>query len=545
MAKTFPIGCTIVLVSNEWIFLYGPPGAGKSSLARRLAQQLELPHVDLDECIARQAGQSIAQIFAAQGEAGFRQRERAALADVLRQPPGCVALGGGALLDDHTRKQVQSAGQVLCLSAPFDALLARLQAESASAPRPLLHAGADDAAGRLQSLLQRRAAHYASFPLQLETGGADLETLAWQAQVQLGMFHVSGMGAAYDVRVVEGGLASLGQMLQQRGLQSPITLVSDEHVAQHYAAPALESLRQAGYTAALVAIPAGEAHKTIETVNRLWAAFLELGLERSSTVIALGGGVVGDLAGFAAATYLRGIPWVVVPTSLLAMADASLGGKTGADLPQGKNLVGAFHPPRLALADPSLLATLPRLELINGLAEVIKQGVLGDPALFALCAQGLEALHGRWGELVRRAMAVKVQVILEDPYERGRRASLNLGHTLGHALELVSDFRLRHGEAVAIGMLAAARLSEHMHIAAPGLAQQLADALQRCGLPTSLPPDVDRARLLAAMQLDKKKAAGKVRFVLPERIGAVRWDVEIPDLEMILLPFPLGRGQGG
>jgi 3-dehydroquinate synthetase len=203
-------------------------------------------------------------------------------------------------------------------------------------------------------------------------------------------------------------------------------------------------------------------------------------------------------------------------------------------LPQGKNLVGAFHPPSLVLADPQSLATLPPAELRNGLAEVVKHGVIGDPQLFTLCSQGWQALQDRWVEIVRRGMAVKVRIIQEDPYEKGCRASLNLGHTLGHAIELVSGFELKHGEAVSIGMVASARLAERLGIAQPALASQIADTLAGLDLPVEIPSDLDRQRLLQVMGVDKKRQSGKLRFVLPESIGEVRWGVEIPDPAMIL-----------
>jgi 3-dehydroquinate synthase len=261
---------------------------------------------------------------------------------------------------------------------------------------------------------------------------------------------------------------------------------------------------------------------------------LRAGVERGGTVVALGGGVVGDLAGFAAAVYLRGVRWVSVPTTLLAMVDASLGGKTGCDLPQGKNLVGAFHPPSLVLADPQVLQTLPEAELRNGLAETIKHGVIGETALFEKLSQGWQALDQDLEQIVKQAMAVKVRVIQNDPYERGERAALNLGHTLGHALEQASDFSLRHGEAVAIGMLAAARLAEQMKLAPPGLAQEIEAALVRLGLPTHAPLGLRRERVLEAMQLDKKRRSGKLRAVLPVRIGTCRWGVEIGGPEALL-----------
>ncbi len=266
----------------------------------------------------------------------------------------------------------------------------------------------------------------------------------------------------------------------------------------------------------------------------IWAGLVQAGLERGSTVVALGGGITGDLTGFAAATFLRGVSWVGVPTSLLAMADSSLGGKTGADLPQGKNLIGAFHPPALVLADPQVLATLPEAEIRSGLAEVVKHGVISDPQLFALCAQGLDALRADWDTLVRRTMAVKIRVIEIDPYERGLREALNLGHTIGHGVEKASQYRLRHGEAVAIGMVAEARLSERLGIAQPGLAEEIAAVLRTLGLPVSIPAELPRSAILQAMRVDKKRSAGQVRFSLPVSIGNVQTGVGVALDERLL-----------
>ncbi|MBN2548645.1 MAG: 3-dehydroquinate synthase [Anaerolineales bacterium] len=512
------------------IFLYGPPGSGKSAVGAQLARDLSLPFIDLDEMIVQAAGRPVADIFAAEGEAGFRQRERAVLDEAIARGPAVIALGGGALLDAHSRQRAAAAGQVICLNAPLDVLAARLATQAGL--RPLL---SGEARPQLQALLARRADHYASFDRQLDASAGSVEQIAWDAQVLLGRYHVSGMGAGYDVLIRSGSLDDLGQAMLRRGLLGPVALVSDENVARLYADRVSQGLRAAGYTVHLVLLPPGEQFKTLESVSALWQAFLAAGLERSSTVVALGGGVVGDLAGFAAATYLRGVPWVTAPTSLLAMVDASLGGKTGADLPQGKNLVGVFYPPSLALADPAVLATLPQAELRSGLAEVVKHGVIGDPELFELCSQPWQAVLANMDEIVRRAAAVKVRVIRIDPFERGERAALNLGHTLGHALEVTTNYQLRHGEAVSIGMVFAVRLAEKMGLAQAGLAGRLGQVLGGLGLPLEIPSDLDRKRILAALQLDKKRRAGKLRFVLPLRVGEVRWGVEIENLVSTLL----------
>ncbi len=308
---------------------------------------------------------------------------------------------------------------------------------------------------------------------------------------------------------------------KQAGLKGPTLIVSDDHVAPLYGQILLDSLVSAGFTADLIVIPAGEDHKTLETIANLWEELINAGLERGSTLVALGGGVVSDLAGFAAATYLRGIPWVVCPTSLLAMADASLGGKTGADLPQGKNLIGAFHAPKLVLADPDCLNTLPEVELINGMGEVVKHGVISSPELFEQCQT--DVWRTDLEDLVRRAMQVKMAVISEDPFEKGRRAILNLGHTVGHAVELVSGFQLRHGEAVAIGLVAEAQIAVELGLAKPELPQTISGCLIQMGLPVTIPSGMDIEKVLETMQRDKKRAGGQVKFVLPTSIGSVEY----------------------
>jgi shikimate kinase / 3-dehydroquinate synthase len=510
---------------SELFFLYGPPGSGKSTLGHRLAEALDLPFFDLDLEIQAEAGVSISAIFEERGEAGFRSIESECLTALLGGRRGLIALGGGTLLDENNRRRVEAAGPVLCLQASAEMLLSRLQDQAGT--RPLL-GDAGEMLEKLQALLEKRSDHYNSFPTRLDMSTLSDGEALQRAQGALGAMRISGMGNAYDVRVQPGGLDRLGEMLAARGLKGPVTIACDGNISDLYAERAAAALGASGYAVSVTAVPPGEANKTMSTVGSLWEAFLSAGVERSSTVVALGGGVTGDLAGFAAATYLRGVRWVAVPSTLLAMVDAALGGKTGADLPQGKNLVGAFHPPALVLCDPELLDSLPEVELRNGLAEVVKHGILADPDLFELCGRGWDALRsGGWSELVRQAMAVKVGYIQADPYEQGVRAALNLGHTVGHAIELVSGYAVRHGEAVAIGMVVEARLAEGMGMAEQGLSERIAAVLAGLGLPTRIPDGIDRARLGLAMQRDKKKAGGKVFFALPQAIGAVHTGVAI------------------
>ncbi len=498
-------------------------------MGRSLARSLDLSYADLDAEIEAAAGLTIPEIFASEGEGGFRAQERAALGKVLARGSTVVALGAGALLDRENRAKAEATGVVLCLTARPETLLSRLR--SAEAQRPLL---AGDDTSRLTALLAQRADHYASFSLHLDTNSLEPARAVREAQTQLGAFRVRGMGEGYDVRVVPGGLQHLGQELRLRGLQGPIGLVSDENVAALYARAVTEGLRRHGYEVAHVIFPPGESEKTVATLQRIWSELLAAGIERGSTVLALGGGVVGDLAGFASATLLRGVRWVAAPTSLLAMVDASLGGKTGADLPDGKNLIGAFHPPSLVLADPGALATLPEPELRSGLAEVVKHGLIDDPDLFQMCATGIDTLRRDWSAVVGRAMAIKIRIIEEDPFERGPRAALNLGHTVGHAVEKASEFRLRHGEAIAIGLVAEARLAERLSLAEPGLAKSIARVLDGLGLPTEIPPNLDRQSILNAMRVDKKKRQGIVRFALPRLVGQVQVGVTLDRLELAL-----------
>ena len=510
------------------IFLYGPTGSGKTTVGSLLAECLALPFLDLDAHIETICGESISTIIAERGQEGFRELEARALRAALDGRAQVVALGGGSLLREENRALAETSGRVVFLEVSPRVLAQRLQADSHR--RPLL---AGDLAASLDSLLKERQSHYDSFPLRVNAE-AEAQSVAEVIQRQLGYYHLCAMGAPYDALVCGNGLNFAGELLKERGCEGPILLVSDEQVAPLYAGCILESFRQAGYPAQVVVIPAGEQHKTVEMLTRLWQACLEAGLERGSTLAALGGGVVSDLTGFAAATYMRGCSWVAFPTTLLAMVDASLGGKTGFDLPQGKNLVGAFYPPRLVLSDPSVLASLPERELRAGLAEVLKHGVIGDPDLFAPCARGWQAVAADLPQVVWRAQAVKVKLIEADPYEKGLRAALNFGHTIGHAVELVSGYSLRHGEAVAIGMVVETRLAEKLGIAADGLAEQIRAALAGLGLPVEIPAGLPRADILRAVQADKKKSQGTVKFALPEKVGLVRTGVEIADLDALM-----------
>lgn len=512
------------------LFLYGPPGTGKSTIGKLLAQNLRLPFIDLDRVIETDAGMFISQIMDERGETAFRDMETAALQETVGRafPKGdavsvtntqdkIIALGGGALLRDENRAFAESNGSVLLLMAELPTLLGRMKKESEK--RPLL---AGDLESKLTALLEKRRDHYNSFLLKLHVDGKSAEQNAHEAQIKLGRHHLSAMGE-YDVLV--GQVSNLTNF----PMQNPI-IVTDENVAKYH----LEQIQKL-FNAKSVIIPAGEEHKNLETVSRLWDTFLENGLDRKSIVIALGGGVIGDMAGFAASTYMRGIDWIAIPTTLLSMVDASLGGKTGFDLPQGKNLIGSFHPPKLVIADPSLLLTLPERELRSGMAEVVKHGIISDPDLFAMCQHGMDWVKDNLEDVVKRAMAVKIQIIEADPYEKGVRAALNLGHTVGHAVELVSEFELRHGEAISIGMAAEARYAARLGLAGASVVEAIESTLSNLKLPIHIPAEMPREEIIRAMRVDKKKNAKAIRFALPVEIGKVELvATRVSDLEDVL-----------
>lgn len=324
-------------------------------------------------------------------------------------------------------------------------------------------------------------------------------------------------GGQYDVMV---GVHLLSQVRELVPTGSSLVVVTDSTVGSLYA----DTL-----DAPVIIIPAGEQHKTLQTVGIIYDEMLALGLDRKAVLLALGGGVVGDVTGFVAATYMRGIHFVQCPTTLLSMVDASVGGKTGVDLPQGKNLVGAFKQPLAVIADLATLQSLPPAEFASGMAEVVKHGLIASGELWTrLTAWDIEKLEmsdpsfmSSLQTLVVDAIKVKQDVVVSDPYEQGRRAILNLGHTFGHAVEQVSGYQVRHGEAVAIGLVAAANLSARLGFCRPQLQAEIETVLRSIPLPIRIPPHLDLEQIYEMMGSDKKKAVGKLRFVLLREVGDV------------------------
>lgn len=354
--------------------------------------------------------------------------------------------------------------------------------------------------------------------------------------------HVPLGNRSYDIKIGEGLFADLGKECSRLKLGSRCAIISDRNVARLYGRKAQESLSKAGFEPLLVTVAAGETAKSLEMVQACYDRLAAHRLERGSFIVALGGGVVGDLAGFVAATYLRGVPFVQAPTTLLAQVDSSVGGKVGVNLEAGKNLVGSFYQPRLVLAGLETLETLPSRELRAGLAEVIKYGIIYDAALFRELERGLPRLLKRepavLSKVVARCCEIKAEVVGQDETESGLRAILNFGHTIGHGLEAISHYgKYLHGEAIAIGQVAAAKLSQRL-LGLPGEEEgRIRRLFERAGLPVSvgLRPS-QKAKLLSAVKLDKKVREGEVKFVLIERIGQARFGLKVPGalLESVL-----------
>lgn len=517
------------------IVLTGFMGTGKTTVGRQVARRLGRPFVDMDAEIVRRMGKPIPRIFAEDGETVFREMENRLSKELSRPRGWVIATGGGTLINPANRALLLRHGIGICLTCHPDEILRRLRGSN---DRPLLAVA--DPRTEVERLLEQRRDGYAAIPWQIDTTGLSVEAVVARVLeiVSFITLRVRHAGDTYPVHVGQGVLAHLGDVVRAAGAErgSPVAVVCTPVVAHHYRHQVEVSLRAADLQPFICSIPDGETYKTLLTVSALYEQFLAGGLNRAGTVVALGGGVTGDIAGFAAATFMRGVRLIQVPTTLLAMVDASVGGKTGVDLPQGKNLVGAFKQPAAVVIDPLVLSTLPPQEMRSGLAEVIKHGIIGAPELFAELQGGPSPTASSpfatwWGDRgatrIAWALQVKIQVVEEDPFEQGRRAVLNLGHTTGHALEQLSGFTLRHGEAVAIGLVAAARIAERLGRAQPSLASSIELALTAWGLPVRCPPYEVEA-IWAAMAHDKKRRGRALRWVLPHAIGKVEITEEVP-----------------
>ena len=530
------------------IFLTGFSGTGKSSVGREVARHLGWDFLDTDEEIVRRAGNTIADIFTDQGEAYFRELECYVLEQACQGKRRVVATGGGAVMEPHNRELMERNGVVICLEASPETIYQRLLQDKGDGPgpaiRPLLMG--PDAMERIRSLKERRQTNYALAHWTVHTDQITLSQSAsevirgWQMLTNrtTSEEHDADLAAvvqtssgSYPIWVGWGTLETVGRRVREYVAPGAAYIITDETVYRH-ARRAQVFLEEASVATHMFLIQPGEQSKTLEYAQHIYQWLTERRAERGHAIVAVGGGVVGDLAGFVAATFLRGMPFVQVPTSLAAMVDASIGGKVAVDLPQGKNLVGAFYQPRFVLADVEMLSTLPRRELLSGWAEAIKHGLILDEELLGTFESRADALLNLEREVttqvLRRSVAIKADVVSQDEKETtGLRILLNYGHTIGHALEAATGYQaLLHGEAVSIGMMAAGLISAGMGMLSDESLDRQRRLLERYGLPLSF-SGVDFDAVLQAMQMDKKTQGKAIKWVLLEEVGkaVVRSDV--------------------
>lgn len=541
------------------IALIGFSATGKSTVARKVAEHLSWDSVDTDDEIVKLSGKTIPEIFVQDGEDRFRQFERQALKQACQRERIIISTGGGVILDPGNVKVLQKTCIVICLEAKVATIYHRLLQDAlySSSPviRPLL--AVKNPLERIKQLKAFRQPYYAVADWTVHTDSLTIDEVSrevlkgWQyisrscddvnqtAEADLGcMVETSSMH--YPVFVGWGLLDKLGEKIRQAGLSGRAIIISDEAVFPIYGSQSSKAMKKSGFSVKHYLMPPGEASKNIKEAVKIYDFLVKHHVERNDVIVALGGGVVGDLAGFVAATYLRGVPWVQVPTSLIGMVDASIGGKVAVDHPQGKNLIGAFYQPRLVLADVQTLATLPRREFTSGWAEVIKHGLILDADFLKVLEDNAEKLISLTPDIttkvIARSACIKAMVVAEDERETGKRIILNYGHTVAHGLEVASNYKtFLHGEAVAIGMMAAARISQRLGLLTQSAVQCQRALLKKFRLPISCsgirPDDV-----LSAMEVDKKIRNKAIQWVLLKDIGkaVVHTDVSSNDVSSVL-----------
>ncbi|HZS15041.1 MAG TPA: 3-dehydroquinate synthase [Candidatus Dormibacteraeota bacterium] len=525
------------------VALVGLPGSGKSAVGAALARRLGWRHLDTDELVERAAGRTVAEVFAGEGEEGFRERELAALVEALRgDEPLVLSCGGGLAVQPRAGSLLFESAWVVWLDAGDTVLLRRL---GDAAGRPLLR---DDPAAALRGLRAARAAAHARAHLRVDVDDWDVEGVvdavvdalsgarlprepaAVQEHPRMRTVRVELGRRSYQVAIGAGLIDAVVDAVPSSATR--VAVVADRAVLEH--GRALVSALRGSVRATLVPIAGGEQVKTWASAGRLVNRLASLGLDRGDCVVAVGGGTVGDLTGFAAATYQRGVAVVQVPSTLLAMVDSAIGGKTGVNLPGGKNLAGAFWQPRAVVCDVDLLGSVPERDWRAAFAEIVKCSMIAAAELRDVLDAQLDALLARDPAalipVIARCCEVKAAVVSDDERESGRRAILNYGHTVGHALETVTGHgeTLVHGEAVAAGMRVAGRLSVQRNGCPAADAAWQDGVLRRCGL-GEVPPGIDAQRVVEATRADKKSRAGAVRWVLLDRLGSASFGHVVPE----------------
>ncbi|MCE7914042.1 MAG: 3-dehydroquinate synthase [Nitrosomonas sp. PRO4] len=535
-------------LGNTNIILVGMMGAGKTTVGKALAQMLGREFVDSDHEIQERTGVKIPIIFEIEGEAGFRKRESEVLVELVKKNNIVLATGGGAVLSEENRQLLKQHGIVIYLRASVNDLHRRTRHDK---NRPLLKA--QNLYARLNELYIQRDAHYRDTAhVIIDSGKQGVRQLIqklFNKLININFdtiksthhfnimqtisvdFTTSSDKRNYPIHIGHGILDQVDLILSCLP-QKKVAIVSNSTVAPLYLEKLNLALEKSGIKVVSIIIPDGEMYKNWETLNLIFDALLKNHCERNTTILALGGGVVGDISGFAAATYLRGVPFIQIPTTLLAQVDSSVGGKTGINHQLGKNMIGAFYQPRMVLADSATLNTLPDRELRAGIAEIIKYGLIRDPAFFDWLEQNMHRLLTRdavtLNEAIQRSCENKAEIVAADEKEKGIRALLNLGHTFGHAIENGMGYGVwLHGEAVAAGTVLAAELSRRMKLISEADVQRIRKIFVQAELPVAA-PKMPVEKYLQLMTLDKKVDAGKTRFILLNRIGEAVMRADIP-----------------
>jgi 3-dehydroquinate synthase len=513
------------------IILVGMMGAGKTTVGKLLAKQLGKTFVDSDEEIQRRTGVTIPHIFDVEGEEGFRLRESGVIQELLKQDDIILATGGGAIISAQNRAMMKQNGLVVYLKSSVHDLWQRTRHDH---NRPLLQT--ENPRAKLQELHDQRDPLYMeAADVVIHTGKQSVQILLERLQKKLdelkqmtgneNTMQTLNVGLAersYPIHI-GSGLLSRAELLLPHIPQKRSVIVSNTTVAPLYLQQLTEGLRSNGVEVQSIILPDGEQYKSGESLNMIYDALLSARSERGTPLIALGGGVIGDITGYAAATYLRGVPFIQIPTTLLSQVDSSVGGKTGINHPLGKNMIGAFYQPRVVLADTTTLNTLPDKELRAGMAEVIKYGLIRDLPFLEWLEANIEKLLERDTAALQYAIARccqnKAEVVGVDERESGERALLNLGHTFGHAIENGMGYGVwLHGEAVAAGTIMAADLSQRLGWLNAQDVERVRKFFERAGLPV-ISPKLGMDKYMQLMGLDKKVEGGKIRFVLLKSLG--------------------------
>jgi len=541
--------------ANNNIAIIGFSATGKSVVAAKVAEHLNWTLIDTDDEIAKLSGKAIPEIFKQDGEDKFRQLERKVLRQTCQKEDVVIATGGGAIVDSENQSLLLQTCVVVCLEAKPETIHQRLLHDTLYSQNPIVRPllAGDNPLERIEQLKAKRQSYYAIADWTVHTDNLTLDEVSqevikgWQytnkhysskkfTEADLACM-VDTATASYPVFVGWGTLDKLGERMKQAGLSGTANIISDEIVFSIYGSRIEKTLEKAGFTINSCIVPPGEATKNINQASQIYDFLIEHRVERNDVIVALGGGMVGDLAGFVAATLLRGLPWLQVPTSLIAITDASIGGKVAVDHPHGKNLIGAFYQPSLVLADVQALTTLSQRQLTSGWAEVIKHGLILDAELLQLLEDKAKDLlklkPDITSKVIARSAAIKCRIVSEDERETGKRIILNYGHTIAHGLEAACKYeRFLHGEAVAIGMMGAAKLSHRLGILSSGAMDRQKAILQRFNLPIDC-SGVPLADVVEAMELDKKVRDKSIRWVLLEDIGKTVIRNDIPRTEVL------------